>query len=201
MNLWPGKRGLSGGLWEEGLALMVTTGALTTNPTKANTAVTQEHSANSHPCGGRHVGVARRTRADLDTLWVIEGVATYGARLARAAADAGYCVVEAAKMNTCANRGVGKSNPSTRATPRKRSCRFRTTNCVCHAPRPRSVSSEVAREGWVCLSLVIAVKLAIPSSGDPWDERADVEYVINSVAQRTWFLEIDDSSTEDDVDE
>lgn len=55
--------------------------------------------------------VARRTGADLDALWVIEGVGTYGARLARAAADAGYAVVEAARMNARANRGVGKSDP------------------------------------------------------------------------------------------
>lgn len=55
--------------------------------------------------------VARRTGGDLDTLWVIEGVGTYGARLARTAADAGYCVVEAARMNARANRGVGKSDP------------------------------------------------------------------------------------------
>jgi len=55
--------------------------------------------------------VARRTHADLDALWVIEGVGTYGARLARAAADAGYSVVEAARMNARANRGVGKSDP------------------------------------------------------------------------------------------
>lgn len=55
--------------------------------------------------------IARRTGADLDTLWVIEGVGTYGARLARAAADAGYSVAEAARMNARANRGVGKSDP------------------------------------------------------------------------------------------
>lgn len=55
--------------------------------------------------------VARRTGADLDALWVIEGVGTYGARLAHAAADAGYAVVEAARMNARANRGVGKSDP------------------------------------------------------------------------------------------
>ena len=55
--------------------------------------------------------VARRTGGDLDALWVIEGVGTYGARLARAAADAGYTVVEAARMNARANRGVGKSDP------------------------------------------------------------------------------------------
>src|SRR4051794_5082453 len=55
--------------------------------------------------------VARRTDADLDTLWVIEGVGTYGARLAGAASDAGYRVVEAARMNARSNRGVGKSDP------------------------------------------------------------------------------------------
>jgi len=54
---------------------------------------------------------ARRTSGDLDVLWVIEGVGTYGARLARAAADAGYAVVEAARMSARANRGVGKSDP------------------------------------------------------------------------------------------
>ncbi len=45
-------------------------------------------------------------------MWLIEGVATYGARLARAAADAGYAVVEAARMNARTNRGVGKSDPA-----------------------------------------------------------------------------------------
>lgn len=54
---------------------------------------------------------ARRTGGDLNVLWVIEGIGTYGARLARAAADAGYTVVEAARMNARANRGVGKSDP------------------------------------------------------------------------------------------
>lgn len=55
--------------------------------------------------------VARRTGADLDAIWIIEGVGTYGARLARAVADAGYSVFEAARMNARANRGVGKSDP------------------------------------------------------------------------------------------
>ncbi|GAA4890579.1 IS110 family transposase [Tessaracoccus lubricantis] len=54
---------------------------------------------------------SRRTEGDLDTLWVVEGVGTYGARLAHAAADAGYAVVEAPRMNARANRGVGKSDP------------------------------------------------------------------------------------------
>ena len=55
--------------------------------------------------------VARRTGGDLDVLWVIEGVGTYGARLARVANDAGYAVAEAGRMNARANRGVGKSDP------------------------------------------------------------------------------------------
>lgn len=55
--------------------------------------------------------VSRRTGGDIDALWVIEGVGTYGARLARVAADAGYLVVEAARMNARAHRGVGKSDP------------------------------------------------------------------------------------------
>jgi len=42
---------------------------------------------------------------------VIECIATYGARLARAVNDAGYEVAEAARMDARANRGVGKSDP------------------------------------------------------------------------------------------
>ena len=55
--------------------------------------------------------VGRRTGGDLDALWVIEGVATYGARLARTASEAGYQVVEAARMNARSNRDIGKSDP------------------------------------------------------------------------------------------
>jgi transposase len=53
---------------------------------------------------------ARRTDGELATLWVIEGVATYGTHLASAAKRAGYEVVEAAAMNARANRGTGKSD-------------------------------------------------------------------------------------------
>jgi len=45
------------------------------------------------------------------TLWVIEGVATYGAHLASAAKRAGFEVVEAAAMSARAHRGTGKSDP------------------------------------------------------------------------------------------
>lgn len=55
--------------------------------------------------------VARRTGGDLATLWVIEGVASYGAGLAAAVEQSGYEVVEAARMNARANRGIGKSDP------------------------------------------------------------------------------------------
>jgi len=53
--------------------------------------------------------VARHTGADLATLWVIEGAASYGALLAGAIGAAGYPVAEAARMD--AHRGVGKSDP------------------------------------------------------------------------------------------
>lgn len=54
---------------------------------------------------------ARRTAGDLATLWVIEGIGTYGARLAAAVNRAGYEVVEAARMDARAHRGTGKSDP------------------------------------------------------------------------------------------
>ena len=53
---------------------------------------------------------ARRTGGDLAALWAIECVGSYGARLAGAVTQAGYQVVEAARMDTRANRGVGKSD-------------------------------------------------------------------------------------------
>jgi len=53
---------------------------------------------------------ARRTGGDLATLWVIEGVATYGARLAAAVSQVGYEIVEAARMDARTHRGTGKSD-------------------------------------------------------------------------------------------
>ena len=53
----------------------------------------------------------RRTGADLDVLWVIEGIGSYGARLAQTVAQTGYQVAEAPRMNARTNRGVGKSDP------------------------------------------------------------------------------------------
>lgn len=54
--------------------------------------------------------VARLTRGDLAALWVIECAATFGAGLARTATGAGYDVVEAARMDARAHRGIGKSD-------------------------------------------------------------------------------------------
>ncbi|CAH0142487.1 hypothetical protein SRABI26_00504 [Arthrobacter sp. Bi26] len=55
--------------------------------------------------------VARRTGADLATLWVIEGVASYGALLAGAVGGAGYPIAEATRTDARARHGVGKSDP------------------------------------------------------------------------------------------
>lgn len=53
----------------------------------------------------------RRTGAVAETLWVIEGIASYGALLAGAAAAGGYQVAEAPAMDTRARHGIGKSDP------------------------------------------------------------------------------------------
>lgn len=54
---------------------------------------------------------SRLIGGDLVALWVIEGAATYGARLARIVTDAGYEVAEAARMDARAHHRVGKSDP------------------------------------------------------------------------------------------
>jgi transposase len=54
--------------------------------------------------------VRARCVTDLQVLWVIEGVATYGATLAKAVADAGFALVEAPLLNVRAFRGQGKSD-------------------------------------------------------------------------------------------
>ncbi|GAA5226900.1 hypothetical protein GCM10025778_14330 [Paeniglutamicibacter antarcticus] len=54
--------------------------------------------------------VARRTNANADTLWVIEGAASYGAILAGTVATHGFPVAEAPRMDAKKNRGVGKSD-------------------------------------------------------------------------------------------
>lgn len=57
------------------------------------------------------VWAGRRTGGDAEALWVIEGVATYGARLTVLVTDSGYQVAEAPRMSARANRGLGKSDP------------------------------------------------------------------------------------------
>ncbi|MGW0087146.1 IS110 family transposase [Streptomyces sp. NPDC003393] len=67
---------------------------------------------NTHAGRARAIAwVGRRTGGDLATLWVIEGVGSYGAQIARQTALAGYQVAEAARMNRTGRRGIGKSDP------------------------------------------------------------------------------------------
>lgn len=54
--------------------------------------------------------IARRTEADADTLWVIEGAASYGAILAGTVAAHGYMVAEAPGIDAKKRHGVGKSD-------------------------------------------------------------------------------------------
>ncbi|WP_454699921.1 IS110 family transposase [Arthrobacter humicola] len=54
--------------------------------------------------------VARRTGADADTLWAIEGAATYGAILAGTVASHGYPVAEAPRLDAKKRQGVGKTD-------------------------------------------------------------------------------------------
>lgn len=53
----------------------------------------------------------RLTGGDLAVLWVIEGVGSYGAKLARSVSKTGYLVTEAPRMNARSRRGLGKSDP------------------------------------------------------------------------------------------
>lgn len=54
--------------------------------------------------------VARRTDGNADTLWVIEGAATYGAIMAGTVAAHGFPVTEAPRMSKKQNLGVGKND-------------------------------------------------------------------------------------------
>lgn len=66
---------------------------------------------NSHPGLQRAIAwAARRTNGDLDTLWVIEGIGSYGAALAKLVASTGYLVVEAPRMLNKTRYGIGKSD-------------------------------------------------------------------------------------------
>ncbi|GAA2134822.1 IS110 family transposase [Arthrobacter humicola] len=53
----------------------------------------------------------RQTSGETEVLWAVEGIGTYGARLADAVAAAGYQVVEAPRMNARNRHGKGKSDP------------------------------------------------------------------------------------------
>ncbi|MGW3974597.1 IS110 family transposase [Streptomyces ardesiacus] len=67
---------------------------------------------NTHAGRARAIAwAARRTGGDLGALWVIEGVGSYGAQIARQTALAGYHVAEAARMGRTGRRGIGKSDP------------------------------------------------------------------------------------------
>ena len=67
---------------------------------------------NTHAGRARAIAWAGRcTGGDLGALWVIEGIGSYGAQLARQAASAGYRAVEAAPMDVAGRRGTGKSDP------------------------------------------------------------------------------------------
>ncbi|MFJ9752977.1 IS110 family RNA-guided transposase [Streptomyces chartreusis] len=67
---------------------------------------------NTHAGRARAISwVGRRTGGDLGALWVIEGIGSYGAQIARQSALAGYQVTEAARMGRGGRRGVGKSDP------------------------------------------------------------------------------------------
>ena len=88
--------------------------------------------------------VARRTAGDLAALWVIEGVATYGARLAAAVDQAGYEMVEAARMDARAHRGTGKSDPLDARADRRRGL---VPGACPAAPPPRAMTAPGPRCG------------------------------------------------------
>lgn len=66
---------------------------------------------NSAPGRARAIAwAARRTGADLEALWVVEGAGSYGAQLSRAASATGYQVVEASPMPRRGRGAKGKSD-------------------------------------------------------------------------------------------
>jgi len=54
--------------------------------------------------------VARRTEADADILWTIEGAAAFGTLLASHVTAVGYPVAEAPRMEAKYRHGLGKSD-------------------------------------------------------------------------------------------
>jgi transposase len=75
---------------------------------------------NTHPGRARAIAwAARRTGGDLAALWVIEGISSYGAQLARQTGLAGYRAVEAARMSRGERRGIDQVRPD-RCPPHRR---------------------------------------------------------------------------------
>src|SRR5690625_3231763 len=71
--------------------------------------------------------VARRTYADLDILWVIEGAASHGAILTGTVAAHGCMVAEAPRMHP-KQHGIGKSTSSIPNVLLRRRCPYRWRN-------------------------------------------------------------------------
>ncbi|MDR0417248.1 MAG: IS110 family transposase [Propionibacteriaceae bacterium] len=67
----------------------------------------------SSPAGLRRAvdWTGRRTGDAPDTLWAVEGISSYGAALARLAAEAGRLVLEAPRADPRRRHGIGKSDP------------------------------------------------------------------------------------------
>jgi len=82
--------------------------------------------------------VARRTEADADTLWIIEGTATYGAILTGTVASNGYPVAEAPRMDAKQHYGTGKSDALDASASPQQPCHYRLRNCAGHGSTTRS---------------------------------------------------------------
>lgn len=96
----------------------------------------QRPSPDTRACRARAIAWAgRRTSGDPGALWVVEGIGSYAAQLARQAGHAGYRAIEAARMGCTGRRGIGKSDRSTPgASPRPFSPRRRA---AAHSPDGR----------------------------------------------------------------
>ena len=83
--------------------------------------------------------VSRLIGGDLTALWVIEGAATYGARLTRVVTDAGYEVAEAARIDPGHIIALASRIPSMRTASALLSCHWKTTGYAIPAPMPACV--------------------------------------------------------------
>ena len=84
----------------------------------------------------------RRTDGDMACLWAVECIGSYGARQARAVADAGYDVAEAPRMNARGRRAIGKSDAPSWTVWRVR--RPNWPNCSGYPGRRCTASSKGA---------------------------------------------------------